>query len=87
MDVNVGLSPGSHKDYLDVDNATVGILLGVDLAGEDLVGGDCGHHVGGAAVDGHIVAGAQLKSASHVPNHQEGILPTEELFRKKRQSR
>ena len=59
---------------LHVHHAAVGVVLGVDLAGEDLVGGDGGHHLGGATVDGDIVAGAQLECSSHVSNDQEWIL-------------
>ncbi len=60
--------------YLDVDNAAVGVLLGVDLAGEYLVGGDGGDHVRGPAVDRHVVAGAQLEGPPHVPDDQERVL-------------
>ena len=68
----------SHADaeldvILHVDHAAVGVVLGVDLAGEDLVGGDGGHHLGGPAVDGHVVAGAQLEGALHVGDDQEGV--------------
>ena len=62
--------------HLDIDDTAVGVLLGVDLAGEDLVGGDGGYHVRGPAVYGHVVAGAQLKRPPHVPNHQERVLCT-----------
>ena len=59
---------------VDVHHAAVGIVLGVDLPGEDLVGGDGGHHVRGSAVDGDVVAGAELEGASHVADDEEGVL-------------
>ena len=39
-----------------------------------LVGPDCGDHVRGPAVDGHVVAGGELVRANHVLDDQEGLL-------------
>ena len=69
----------SHADtelyvILHVHDTAVGVVLGVDLAGEDLVGGDGGHHLGGPAVDGDVVAGAELEGSLDVGNDEEGVL-------------
>ena len=45
LDVVVAHLDGELDLVLDVDDAAVGVLLGVDLAGEYLVGGDGGDHV------------------------------------------
>jgi len=45
---------------LHVLHARVGRALRVHLAVEKLARLDSGHHVAGAAIDGHVVAGAQL---------------------------
>ena len=57
-----------------VHDAAVGIVLGVDLPGEDLVGGGGGHHVRGSAVDGDVVTEAELEGASHLAGDEEGVL-------------
>ena len=71
-----------------VHDTAVGVVLGIDLPSEYLVGGDGGDHVGGSTVDGDIVTGAELKGAcsqkstiedekpltSHVPDNKEGVL-------------
>ena len=58
---------------LHVHHAAVGVVLGVDFAGEDLVCGDGRHHLGGPAVDGHVVAGAQFEGALDICDHEEGV--------------
>ena len=41
----VGHADAELNVILHVHHAAVGVVLGVDLAGEDLVGGDGGHHL------------------------------------------
>ena len=72
-DVVVGHADAELDVILHIHHTAVGVVLGVDLAGEDLVGGDGGHHLRGPAVDGHVVAGAQLEGALHVGDDQEGV--------------
>ena len=74
LEVVVGHADAELDVSVHVHDAAVGIVLGVDLPGEDLVGGDGGHHVRGSAVDGDVVAGAQLEGASHVADDEEGVL-------------
>ena len=59
---------------LHVHHAAVRVVLGVDLAREDLVGGDGGDHLGGPAVDGDVVAGAELEGSLDVRDDEEGVL-------------
>ena len=59
---------------IHVHDAAIGVVLGINLPGEYLVGGDGGDHVGGSTVDGDIVTGAQLKCATNVADNKEGIL-------------
>ena len=59
---------------LHVHHAAVRVVLGVDLAREDLVGGDGGDHLGGPAVDGDVVAGAELEGSLDVCDDEEGVL-------------
>ena len=59
---------------IHVHDAAVGVVLGVDLPSEYLVGGDGGNHVGGSTVDGDIVTRTELKGAPHVPDNKEGVL-------------
>ena len=59
---------------IHVHDAAVGVVLGVDLPSEYLVGGDGGDHVGGSTVDGDIVTRTELKGAPHVPDNKEGVL-------------
>ena len=72
-DVVVGHADAELNVILHVHHTAVGVVLGVDLAGEDLVGSDGRHHLRGPAVDRHVVAGAQLEGALHVGDDQEGV--------------
>ena len=49
LDITTNIIVGHTDAELDVifyiDNTAVGVVLGIDLAGEDLVGGDGGHHL------------------------------------------
>ena len=74
LKIIVGHTDAELHVLVNVHHAAVGIVLGVDLPGEDLVGGDGGHHVRGSAVDGDVVAGAELEGASHVADDEEGVL-------------
>ena len=74
LKIIVGHADAELNVPVDVHYAAVGIVLGVDLPGEDLVGGDGGHHVRGSAVNGDVVAGAELEGASHVADDEEGVL-------------
>ena len=73
-DIIVGHTDAELDIILHVNNTAVGVVLSVDLAGEDLVGGDGGDHLGGPAVDGDIIAGAELKRSLYIGNDQEGVL-------------
>ena len=78
LDITANVIVGHADAELDVifhvHHAAVGVVLGVDLAREDLVGGDGGHHLRGAAVNGDIVAGAQLKCSPDISDDQERVL-------------
>ena len=39
----------------DIDHTTVWVVLGINLALENLVGPDSGDHIGCSTIDGHIV--------------------------------
>ena len=74
LEVVVGHADAELYVPVHVHDAAVGIVLGVDLPGEDLVGGDGGDHVGGPTVDGDVVTGAELKGSPHVSDNEEGVL-------------
>ena len=74
LEVVVGHADAELYVPVHVHDAAVGIVLGVDLPSEYLVGGDGGDHVGGSTVDGDIVTGTELKGAPHVPDNKEGVL-------------
>ena len=74
LEVVVGHADAELYVPVHVHDAAVGIVLGVDLPGEDLVGGDGGDHVGGPAVDGDVVAGTQLESSLDIRDHEEWVL-------------
>ena len=73
-DVVVGHADAELDVVLHVHHAAVRVVLGVDLAREDLVGGDGGDHLGGPAVDGDVVAGAELEGPLDVCDDEEGVL-------------
>ena len=65
LKIIVGHTDAELHGLVNVHHAAVGIVLGVDLPGVDLVGGGGGHHVRGKAVDGDVVTEAELEGASH----------------------
>ena len=65
LKIIVGHTDAELHVLVNVHHAAVGNVLGVDLPGEDLVGGGGGHHVRGSAVDGDVVTEAELEGASH----------------------
>ena len=73
-DIIVGHADAELDIILHIHHTAVGVILGIDLAGEDLVGSDGGDHLGGPTVDGHVVAGAQLERSLDVGNDEEGVL-------------
>ena len=60
LDVVVGHAQFKVEAGRHVVDARIGAALGVDFAVEDLARSDLGHHVSRPAVDGHVVARAQL---------------------------
>ena len=74
LKIITGHTDGELNVPVNVHHTAVGMILGVDLPAQDLVGGDGGHHVRGSAVDGDVVAGAELEGASHVADDEEGVL-------------
>ena len=74
LKIIVGHTDAELHVLVNVHHAAVGIVLGVDLPGEDLVGGGGGHHVRGSAVDGDVVTEAELEGASHLAGDEDGVL-------------
>ena len=73
-DVVVGHADAELDVSLHIYHTAVRVILGVNLPREDLVGGDGRHHVRGSAVDGDVVAGAELEGSPDVPDDEEWIL-------------
>ena len=69
LKIIVGHTDAELHVPVNVHHAAVGIVLGVDLPGVDLVGG-----VRGSAVDGDVVIEAELEGASHLAGDEEGVL-------------
>ena len=74
LKIIVGHTDAELHVLVNVHHAAVGIVLGVDLPGVDLVGGGGGHHVRGKAVDGDVVTEAELEGASHLAGDEEGVV-------------
>ena len=74
LNIIVGHTDAELNVLVNVHHTAVGNVLGVDLPGEDLVGGGCGHHVRGSAVDGDVVTEAELEGASHLAGDEEGVV-------------
>ena len=73
LKIITGHTDGELNVPVNVHHAAVGMILGVDLPAQDLVGGDGGHHVRGSAADGDVVTGAEVQGASHFADDKEGV--------------
>ena len=74
LKIITGHTDGELNVPVNVHHTAVGMILGVDLPAQDLVGGDGGHHVRGSAADGDVVTGAEVEGASHFADDEEGVL-------------
>lgn len=74
LDIAVAHLDGELDLIVDIDDAAVWIVLGVDLSVEEFVSPDGGDHVGGTAINGHVVTGTQLVRTNNIVNDEERFL-------------
>ncbi len=74
LDITVAHLDGELDLVVDINNATVWIVLGVDLSIEELVRSDGGDHVRGTAVNCNIVTGTQLVGTDNIVDDEERLL-------------